>query len=433
MDIRSIVHKKCEGGELSDDEIRFFIDGYVRGAIEDHQAAAVMAGIFACGMSERELATLTRVMLHSGAVLSFDELAQKKADKHSTGGIGDKVSIPLAPAVAACGVCVPMISGRGLGHTGGTLDKLESMPGFRVSLGEEEIHRALDRTGVAFAAQTERLVPADRRMYALRDATGLIGSIPLIASSIMSKKLAEGIDALVLDVKFGSGAFLPDVERGAELARVMLKLAQDMNVRASAFQTAMDRPLGRAVGHALEISECIDCLAGEGPADLRELVLLFGGEMLRLAGMAESNAKGSALIADAIDSGRALGVFELVIREQGADPGLLENRSLLPSTSAVDPWPAGESGTLAFRNNRAVGLAVVALGGGRVRMADSIDPAVGIVWHRRAGERVERGDILCEIHHRGGKGLAECLAFLDQAVEIGPPRELAPLVLARWE
>jgi pyrimidine-nucleoside phosphorylase len=433
VEIRSIIREKCAGSELSDDEIQYFIDGYVRGVIDDHQAAALIAGIFCRGLNERELATLTRAMMRSGSVLSFDELPQKKADKHSTGGVGDKVSIPLAPAVAACGVCVPMISGRGLGHTGGTLDKLESMPGFRVGLDVDRIHRALDRTGVAFAAQTEDIVPADRRMYALRDATGLIGSIPLIASSIMSKKLAEGIDALVLDVKFGSGAFLPEPERGADLARVMLNLAKDMGVRATAYQTAMDRPLGRAVGHALEIAECIDCLTGEGPDDLRELVLRFGGEMLWLSGAAVSIERGRESIADAIDSGRAAGAFELVLREQGASPRLLENRSLLPRTRDVDPWLASEGGTLTFVDNRAVGEAVVALGGGRVRMSDSIDPAVGLVWHRCAGERVERGDILCEIHHRDGKGLLECRMLLDQAVEIGAPRDIAPLVLLRLE
>jgi pyrimidine-nucleoside phosphorylase len=433
VDVRSLVRTKRDGGELSDEEIEYFVGGFVRGEIRDYQASALVAAIFIRGMSAREVASLTRAMLRSGSTLSFDELPQKKGDKHSTGGVGDKVSIPLAPAVAACGVCVPMISGRGLGHTGGTLDKLEAMPGFRVKLTEDEIHRALDHCGVAFGAQTDDLVPADRLLYALRDATGLVESIPLIASSIMSKKLAEGIDALVLDVKFGSGAFLPEVERGAELARVMLGLAREMNVRATAFQTAMDRPLGRAVGHALEIAECIDCLAGEGPADLRELVLLFGGEMLRLAGVARSSDEGSRKIADAIDGGRAMGVFELVIREQGGDPRLLKDRTLLPHTREVDPWKAKAAGVLAFRDTRAVGLAAAALGGGRMRMDDAIDPAVGLVWKRQAGERVERGDVLCEIHHRAEKGLAECRALLERAIEIVAQRELHPLVLARLD
>jgi thymidine phosphorylase len=249
----------------------------------------------------------------------------------------------------------------------------------------------------------------------------------------MSKKPAEGTDALVLDVKFGSGAFLPEVERGAELARVMLGLAREMNVRATAFQTAMDRPLGRAVGHALEIAECIDCLAGEGPADLRELVLVFGGEMLRLAGVARSSDEGSRKIADAIDGGRAMGVFELVIREQGGDPRVLKDRTLLPHTREVDPWKAKAGGVLAFRDTRAVGLAAAALGGGRIQIDDAIDPAVGLVWKRQAGERVERGDVLCEIHHRAEKGLVECRALLERAIEIVARRELQPLVLARLD
>jgi len=285
MDVRRLVGKKSAGGELSTEEIRAFVAGAADGSLADDSLVQVLAAIHRHGASERELWDLTRAMIDSGRTLSFEETPQPKADKHSTGGVGDKVSIPLAPAVAACGVCVPMISGRGLGHTGGTLDKLEAIPGFRTKLSETEIHRALDSTGLAFAAQSEELVPADRRLYGLRDAAGLVDSIPLIASSIMSKKLAEGISALVLDVKFGSGAFLPEPERGLELGRAMLGLAAVQGVRASVFQTAMDRPLGRAVGHALEIDESIDCLAGGGPADLRELVLLFGGEMLFLSGL----------------------------------------------------------------------------------------------------------------------------------------------------
>jgi pyrimidine-nucleoside phosphorylase/thymidine phosphorylase len=369
-------------------------------------------------------------MLESGARLAFPELPQKKADKHSTGGIGDKVSIPLAPAVAACGVAVPMISGRGLGHTGGTLDKLESIPGFRVRLSEAEIHRVIGRTGVAFGAQTDELVPADRKLYQLRDATGLVESIPLIASSIMSKKLAEGLDALVLDVKFGSGAFLPEAGRGAELARTMIALGQGMGVRVSAFQTAMDRPLGRAVGHALEIAESLECLEGGGPADLRELVCLQGGEMLRLTGRAATLDDGERQIRDALDSGRARKVFELVVQEQGGDPRVVSDPGRLPRASHVDPWKSEAAGTLSFRDCRAVGLAAAALGGGRAKITDVIDPAVGLVWRKRAGERVERGDVLCEIHHGAGRGLEACRAHLAAAVAIGAPGALSPLVLA---
>jgi len=431
LDVRETVRMKRDGGELPRENIEAFLGGYVRGEIPDYQAAALLAVIFIRGMGERELVDWTRAMIATGARLAFPELPQRKADKHSTGGVGDKVSIPLAPAVAACGVCVPMISGRGLGHTGGTLDKLESIPGFRTTLSEPEIHRALDRTGVAFGAQTDDLVPADRKLYALRDATGLVESVPLIASSIMSKKLAEGIDALVLDVKFGSGAFLADPERGRELSRAMLSLAGGMGVKASVFLTAMDRPLGRAVGHALEIAESIDCLRGEGPADLRELVLLFGGEMLHLAGAAASQEDGSRRVAEAIDSGRALGVLELVVREQGGDPAVLRDPGRLPRADSVEPWKAGQDGTLAILDCRAIGLAVADLGGGRTRIEDRIDPAVGLVWRRRAGERVRRGDVLAEIHHREGRGLERARARLAEACRVGDPVGIAPLVLDR--
>jgi pyrimidine-nucleoside phosphorylase len=430
MDVRSVIQTKRDGGELSEEEIRFFLGGYVRGEIENYHAAALTACIFTRGMTSRELVTWTHAMLHSGSTLAFPEVVQKKADKHSTGGVGDKVSIPLAPAVAACGVAVPMISGRGLGHTGGTLDKLESIPGFRVKLSDAEIHRAIDRTGVAFGAQTNELVPADRLLYALRDACGLVESIPLIASSIMSKKLAEGIDALVLDVKFGSGAFLPDPARGRELADVMIALARGMNVRCSAFQTAMDRPLGRACGHALEIVESIECLSGGGPEDLRELVLLQGGEMLRLCGNVATLEDGKKRVASAIDSGRALGVFELILREQGGDPRVAKDPSLLPRAPDVDPWKAEHDGTLSFADVRAIGHAINELGGGRTKVTDEIDPAVGLVWRKAAGEAVKRGDVLCEIHHRGGRGLDGCRALLARGARVGAPVDRTPLVRA---
>ncbi|MDP6518988.1 MAG: thymidine phosphorylase, partial [Planctomycetota bacterium] len=291
-DTRAILATKRDGGELSEGQIRDFINGYVEGTIPDYMAAALLTGIFIHGMGDAELECWTRAMLHSGSTFDFSDLDKPKADKHSTGGVGDKVSIPLAPAVAACGVAVPMISGRGLAHTGGTLDKLESIPGFRTELTEERLSAILDDTGMVFAAQTPQLVPADRKLYSLRDATGLVASIPLIASSIMSKKLAEGLDGLVLDVKFGSGAFLPDPEQGAELARTMISLGRRLGVRTTALLTSMDQPLGAACGHAVEIVESLDCLAGGGPDDLAALVRLCGGEMLLHAGLVASAAEG---------------------------------------------------------------------------------------------------------------------------------------------
>jgi pyrimidine-nucleoside phosphorylase len=431
VDVREIIRRKQAGATLTSEEIRFFVDGCAKHRIGDAQATALLSAIFFRGMTRAELWQWTLAMIDSGERLDFTELPQPKVDKHSTGGVGDKVSIALAPAVAACGVCVPMISGRGLGHTGGTLDKLESIPGLRTDLTVAEIHRALDGTGVAFAAQTKELVPADGRMYALRDEAGLVASIPLIASSIMSKKIAEGIDGLVLDVKFGSGAFLPDPARGRELAHAMLEIAADAGLATTVFLTAMDRPLGRAVGHVLEIEECIECLAGGGPDDLRELVLAFGGEMLRLAGRADASEAGARLIAAAIDEGRALGVFECVIAAQGGDPRCVRDRSRLPRAPDVAPWKADRTGHVRVVDNREIGLAVLALGGGRATRTDAIDPAVGIVWRKRAGDPVQAGETLAEVHHRDGRGLPQAFDGLGRAVQITEPVVLTPLVLAR--
>jgi pyrimidine-nucleoside phosphorylase len=430
-DVRSILATKRDGGRLSDAQIEEFLRGYVEGRVPDYQASALLMAIYVRGMEEAELAAWTRAMLRSGRVMSFPRVERPKVDKHSTGGIGDKVSIPLAPAAAACGLAVPMISGRGLGHTGGTLDKLEAIPGFRTQLSGEEFTRCLERTGVALGGQTEDLVPADRKLYALRDVTGLIESIPLIASSILSKKLAEGLDALVLDVKFGSGAFLAAKERGEALARCMLRLARDSGLRASAFHTNMARPLGRAAGHGLEILECLDCLEGRGPADLRELVLLEGGEMLRLGGLCASLDEGRARIARALDGGAARELFGRVIAEQGGDPGCLEDRSRIARAPQVETLEAEREGHLAWTDLRAVGWAICELGGGRKRLGDAIDPRVGLVFLAEEGARVSRGDPLIEVHH-SGRGLEAAKALLAASFELGPPREPEPLVLAAW-
>jgi pyrimidine-nucleoside phosphorylase len=320
-----------------------------------------------------------------------------------------------------------MISGRGLGHTGGTLDKLEAIPGFTTQLSLAEFRAALERTGVALGGQTDALVPADKKLYALRDVTGLIESIPLIASSILSKKLAEGIDALVLDVKYGSGAFLVEPARGAELARTMIDVAESFGLRAIAYQTAMDRPLGRACGNALEISESIECLQGAGPPDLRELVTTLGGAMLEAVG-AEGGAK---RVARALDDGSALAVFARVIAQQGGDPACVERRGRLPHVGTHAAVRADRRGYLVYRDVRAVGHAVAALGGGRRRLTDAIDPAVGVVCLREPGSRVEAGDDLYLIHHRDGRGLDEAREHLVRAIEIGDTAGLSPLVLSR--
>jgi pyrimidine-nucleoside phosphorylase len=421
MDVRRIIEKKRDGGPLSRDDIERFFLGYVGGEVADYHAAALLMAIFIHGMESGELECWTGAMLRSGRSLSFEGLERP---------VGDKASIPLAPALAACGAAVPMISGRGLGHTGGTLDKLESIPGFRTDLSEDELVSAVREVGVALGGQTAEIAPADRKLYALRDATGLVESIPLIASSILSKKLAEGIGALVLDVKFGSGAFLPEPERGAELARTMLAIAASFGVRASAYQTSMARPLGRAVGHGLEIAESIECLRGQGPPDLRELVALLGGELLELAGLAPDLDGGRERIERALDDGSALEVFERVIERQGGDARCLEDPSLLTGAPGVSPWRATRSGRLRFRDARAVGRAVALLGGGRSSPADEIDPAVGIVFQLAEGDPVATGEVIADVHHRS-RGLEPALGLLAEAVEVADDGEPGPLVLAR--
>ena len=414
-DPREVLATKRDGRALDARQIEQFLAGYVAGEIDDYHASALLMAIFIHGMEDGELATWTRAMLHSGKVLAFPEIDAPKVDKHSTGGVGDKVSIPLAPAVAVLGAAVPMISGRGLGHTGGTLDKLEAIPGFRTDLDEAALRAGLAANFVAFGAQTADIAPADRKLYALRDVTGLVESIPLVTSSILSKKLAEGLDALVLDVKFGSGAFFPSPERGAELARAMIRIAGELGVRACAWPTSMEQPLGAAVGHTLEIDECLDVLEGRGPADTVRLVELFGGEMLFLTGLASSAEAGAARIAEVLADGRALERFARVIEAQGGDPRIVEDRSLLPRAPDVAEIVAERDGVLRFVDCRAVGLAVGDLGGGRRALGDVLDPGVGFVWRRKTGDAVRANDVLAEVHHRGGKGLGKALERLRSA------------------
>ncbi|MFM7298182.1 MAG: thymidine phosphorylase [Planctomycetota bacterium] len=431
MDARGILATKRDGKRLSEAQIREFMAGYVAGEITEYHASALLMAIFIHGMEEAELAVWARAMLESGRVMKFPGISRPKVDKHSTGGIGDKVSIPLAPAVATCGLAVPMISGRGLRHTGGTLDKLEAIPGFCTQLSEADFARCLERTGVALGGQTPDIVPADRKLYALRDVTGLIESIPLIASSIMSKKLAEGLDALVLDVKFGSGAFMVEKARGEALAKAMLGLARDFGVRATALHTNMERPLGRMAGHALEIAESFDCLEGRGPADLRELVCLQGGEMLRLGGIARTLEDGKARVARSLDDGSARATFVRVIEEQGGDPRCMDERSRLPKASQVELMRARRDGVLAWRDLRALGGAICELGGGRKKLGDVIDLGVGLEFEVAEGAAVRAGDVLLRVHHEG-RGLAEALALVERSFEIVAAHAPAPLVLATW-
>lgn len=431
MDVREVLATKRDGGELTSEQIEHFLSAYVAGETSDAHAAALLMAIFVRGMGARETADLTRGMLESGTRLSFESLGKPVVDKHSTGGVGDKVSIPLAPALAACGVVVPMISGRGLGHTGGTLDKLESIPGLTTELSEERIQQVAAECGLVFAAQTERLVPADAKLYALRDTTGLIGSVPLIASSILSKKLAEGLGALVLDVKFGSGAFLPEPARGAELARAMLAIAASFGVRTTVYQTSMARPLGRTAGNALEIAESIECLRGAGPSDLRALVCLLGGELLHLAGVVSGRGRGSDRIADALADGSALARFRRVVELQGGDARCVDQPRRLPRTGEVFELSAAEAGHLRWTDVRSLGRAAAALGGGRTRMGEAIDPRVGLEFVRPEGERVLPGDALVRLHHAGGRGLDQAEALVRAAYSLHDSSPPPPLVLAR--
>ncbi len=434
MDPVSILRSKLDGHELTAAESDAFLESYVAGETPDYVASALLAAIFARGMGEAELEHWTRAMVRSGGELEIIDRSVPLVDKHSTGGVGDKVSLALAPALAACGVRVPMISGRGLGHTGGTLDKLESIPGFSTRLSLAEVSRAVEEVGAVITGQTDDLVPADAKLYALRDATGLVDSLPLIASSIVSKKVAEGIDALVLDVKFGSGAFLGDPTQGAELARVMIDLAARLGLRAIALQTAMDRPLGRSFGNALELVEAIECASGGGPADLRELVCALGGALLAAAEASPDSTAGEARIATALDNGSALTRLAAMVEAQGGDPRYVTGETALGRAPDVEEVRATQPGRLLYADVRAVGRAVVALGGGRRILTDEIDHAVGVVARRGAGERFAAGDPLFEVHHRDGRGLEDARRHLRTALLAPDDAEnakLAPLILAR--
>jgi pyrimidine-nucleoside phosphorylase len=374
-------------------------------------------------------------MLHSGEVLDFSDIAGPKVDKHSTGGVGDKVSIPLAPMVAACGVAIPMMSGRGLGHTGGTLDKLESIPGFTTSLDPARFRQVLSECGLVLAGQSETLVPADRKLYALRDATGTVESIPLIASSIMSKKMAEDLDGLVLDVKVGAGAFMKDVAKARELARTMVEIGASYDVKTVALLTAMDQPLGNEVGNANEIAESISLLRGEGPSDLLEVTMSLGVEMLRVAEVETDASKARNLLQKTIDDGAALELLGRVVSAQGGDSRVIDDPALLlPQAPQRVEYMAEESGYLGRLDALAVGTAAMRLGAGRERKEDTIDPSVGIRLHHKIGDQVEEGNPLLTLFYRHPARLDEALSVLEGAIEIGANKpDQSLLVMERIE
>jgi pyrimidine-nucleoside phosphorylase/thymidine phosphorylase len=400
-----IIHAKRDGRSLPQEAIAALVDGFTRGEIPDYQMAAFCMAVFFRGMDDGEVSALTRAMLESGEVLDLSDVPGAKVDKHSTGGVGDKVSLALAPLAAACGVKVPMISGRGLGHTGGTLDRLEAIPGFRVDLPVERFREIVSGVGACLIGQTASLAPADKKLYALRDVTATVESIPLIAASIMSKKLAEGIDGLVLDVKVGRGAFMKTLPDARTLARTLSAIGRSMGKRVTALLTAMDEPLGHAVGNALEVAEAVEILRGGGPADLREVTVVLAAEMLLLGGAAEDPAAAREAVEASIADGRGLAKLAEIVSAQGGDPEAIRDPGRLPRAPSVRDVPAPASGFVSAIDAEAIGLACVALGAGRARVDDRIDPAVGIVVHRKVGDRVDRGEPLCTIHH-GARGEA---------------------------
>jgi len=431
-DIRAIdvIRKKRDGVELSRAEIDALIGGYTRGEIPDYQVSAWLMAVLWKGMTRGETASLTDSMLRSGEVLDFSDLSAPKVDKHSTGGVGDKTSLVLAPVAAAGGLLVPMISGRGLGHTGGTLDKLESIPGFNVNLSVSDFRRVLQTCGCAMIGQTAEIAPADRKIYALRDVTCTVESPFLICASIMSKKLAEGIDGLVLDVKTGSGAFMKKEEDAAYLAELMVETGERMGKKMAALLTDMDQPLGYYGGNSLEVVEAIEVLRGKGPKDLVDICHELSAWMFLLGDRVKSVAEGRQLSKQLVDSGKALDKFREMVRLQGGDPRSVDDLSLLPKAQHTLEVTSPKSGFLTAIQCEQTGVACVILGGGRERKEDSVDPSVGFVLHKKVGDKVAQGESLCTVHYNSESRAARAKALLEASFQIGdaPPTKLRPLV-----
>ena len=419
-DVVDLIRSKRDGGVLADEEIRWLIDAYTRGDVGDEQMSALAMAIFFRGLDARELPTWTRAMIDTGERLDFSGLSRPTADKHSTGGVGDKITLPLAPLVAACGVAAPQLSGRGLGHTGGTLDKLEAIPGWRAMLSNEEMLAQLEDVGAVICGAGSGLAPADKKLYALRDVTGTVEAIPLIASSIMSKKIAEGTGALVLDVKTGAGAFMKTLDASRELARTMVGLGAAAGVTTVALVTDMSAPLGRSAGNAVEVAESVEVLAGGGPADVVELTLALASEMLAAAGV-------DADPAAALASGRAMDVWRRMIAAQGGDPD-----APLPGARHTETVRAEADGWIASMDAMAVGLAAWRLGAGRARKEDPVQAAAGVTWAASVGERVRAGDVLFTLHTDTPERIERARAALEGAVTISPePASRGPVVLER--
>jgi pyrimidine-nucleoside phosphorylase/thymidine phosphorylase len=427
-----IIRKKREGGALSDREIEWMVAGIGTGAVADYQWSALLMAILWRGMDEAETAALTGAMMRSGSVVDLSAIAGVKVDKHSTGGVGDKTSLVLAPIAAAAGVAVPMVSGRGLGHTGGTLDKLEAIPGFRVDLDLERFRQVLAECGLVLIGQTAEIAPADRRLYALRDATATVESIPLIAASILSKKLAEGIDGLVLDVKTGDGAFLERLDDARALGRTMGAIGRGLGKRMRVLITRMDQPLGRAVGNAVEVAESIACLNGEGPEDLVELSLELAAEMVVLGERAGSLDEARALCRRTIADGSALERFRRVVAAQGGDLRAIDQPERLPAPRLRVELPAPRGGVVQALAARAIGQATMLLGAGRARVDSAIDPAVGVILHKKVGEPVAEGEPLCTVLINDEADRDPALELIRGAYSLGErPATVPPLIIER--
>lgn len=425
----SIIATKRDGGCLDDDTIRAVIAGVASGQIPDYQTAALLMAIVFQGLDDRELMTWTKAMISSGECLDLSDIPGPKVDKHSTGGVGDKLTLPLAPLVAACGVNAPLITGRALGHTGGTMDKMESIPGLRTQLPVARLRRVLEKAGFFIAGQTPTLVPADRSLYALRDATATVESIPLIAASIVSKKVASGSDALVMDVKVGRGAFLPTRKSARALARAIVSLAKRLGLPARAVLTDMDQPLGLTIGNALEVEESIQILRDQGPPDSRDLTLKLGVQMLLMGGVVRSEAAALVRLQSALRSGAALERFLLGVRLQGGDVKALEG-GRLPRARRQHILRSPRAGFVTDLNPRALGDAATRVGAGRLRKDDVVDPGVGIILHARRGDEVSKHVPLATLWYNDSARMAAALPFLERAFQIGPVRPRAcPLVI----
>ncbi|RHW49802.1 pyrimidine-nucleoside phosphorylase [Bombilactobacillus bombi] len=427
MKMINIIDKKRNGTELNDDEIQFFVDGVVNDTIPDYQISALLMAIYFQGMTKSERSSLTMKMMQSGEHLDLTSIPGIKVDKHSTGGVGDKVSLPLAAMVAATGIPVPMISGRGLGHTGGTLDKLEAIPGYQVEISEQAFLKQVSQEGLAIIGATKNIAPADKRIYSLRDVTDTVDSIPLIASSIMSKKIASGTDALVIDVKTGSGAFMKTLDKSIELAQALVEIGKSVGMKCIAVISDMNQPLGNKIGNALEIEESIDLLKGQGPADLKELVLTLGSYMVVLGEKANNFDEAKELLKDTITSGKALERFRALIKAQKGDTRVIEDYTVMPQAKYRIPLIAQKSGVISEIEADEVGIASMMLGGGRQKTDDQLDYAVGIELHKKIGDTIHEGEPILTIYS-DQKNVDEVKQLLTNNIKISDHAEKPQMI-----